>query len=80
MARESSLFYKRLASMISEKEGASYGETLNWIRCSIGFKLLHSSIQSLRGSRSSHYAPSRRGSEPVDLIVAETRLDSEESY
>ena len=56
--------------MIAEKQDASYNETLNWIRCSIRFKLLRSSIQSLRGSQSFHDRPVPH---PVELIMLEAR-------
>ena len=41
---ECSMFYKRLATIISEKNEEAYSVTLSWIRCSLSFSLLRSSI------------------------------------
>ena len=35
------IFYKRLASMVSEKWDQSYSTTLAWMRCKLSFALLH---------------------------------------
>ena len=40
MGRTATTFYKRLASMISDKRGVSYGKTVNWIHCHLSFALL----------------------------------------
>ncbi len=45
--------YKRLASLISRKQNTSYNKTIFWIRCKLGFALIRSAIQCLRGSRNS---------------------------
>ena len=47
--------YKRLATLISEKWGDLYSQTLFWIRCKLSYSLLHSAVMCLRGSRSTHY-------------------------
>ena len=55
--------YKRLASLISAKRDVPYSSTMAWIRCSLSFSLLRSSIQCIRGARSAigHAVnPSRR--------------------
>ena len=39
MGKAAATFYKRLASMLSEKRDAPYSETLRWIRCRLGFAL-----------------------------------------
>ena len=53
MAPEATTFFRRLASLVSEKRAASYSTTLNWIRCCLSFSLLRSSLLCIRGSRSS---------------------------
>ena len=71
MGRECSLFYKRLASFLADKRDQSYNEILCWLRCSLSFMLLRSSIQCLRGARSSvHHAVYQ----PIDLITKESNL------
>ena len=70
-AKEASIFYKRLASLLSEKWEQSYSITLNWIRVSLGFSLLRSSIQCFRGAHSAWGCPVHSTS-PVDLVQSES--------
>ena len=51
MAKETTIFYKRLASLLSEKWDQPYCVTMGWLRCTLGFSLLRSSIQCIRGAR-----------------------------
>ena len=46
MGKAATTFYKRLASMLSEKRDVSYGKTINWIRCHLRFALVRASIMS----------------------------------
>ena len=68
-------FYKRLASMLSEKWDLPYSKTLAWMRCKLSFALLHSSIQCIRGARSANGRASRGATPPVDLVVSESKLN-----
>ena len=69
MGRAATTFYKRLASMISEKQNTHYTQTINWIRCKLSFALLRASIMSIRGARSSrHHAASEAALGPIDLL------------
>ena len=72
LAREATTFYKRLASMLASKWDQSYSSTLCWLRCRLTFSLLRSSIQAIRGSRSSSGHPFRSGA--IDLVISETHL------
>ena len=45
IGRASTMFYKRLASMISEKRNTEYSRTVNWIRCKLSFALLRASMR-----------------------------------
>ena len=64
---EATTFYKRLASMLSQKWDSPYSTTLCWLRCRLAFSLLCSSIQAIRGARSScGHAVSTPG--PMDLM------------
>ena len=52
MAKETTVFYKRLASLLSYKWDQPYSVTMGWLRCTLGFSLLKSFIQCIRGARS----------------------------
>jgi hypothetical protein len=71
-AREATVFYKRLASLLSESRNEHYNITISWLRCIINFSLLRSSIQCIRGARSSRGMPYRQT--PISVIHAESRL------
>ena len=45
--------HKRLASLLSVKWNMPFSCTLAWIRCKLSFSVIRSSIQCIRGSRSS---------------------------
>ena len=51
MGRAATTFYRRLASIISEKRNTEYSQTVNWIRCKLSFALLRASIMSIRRAR-----------------------------
>ena len=40
--------YKRLASLLFEKQGRAYSSTLHWLRCRLNFSLLRSAIMCIR--------------------------------
>ena len=58
MGREGNVFYKRLASLLADKQGWAYGTTMSWIRCVLTFSLLRSAVMCLRGSRSIRFGSS----------------------
>ncbi len=66
--------YKRLASMLAQKRDQSYSSTLSWLRCSLNFSLLRSSIRCIRGARSSVGRAARDPLPPVDLASSEARF------
>ena len=77
MAAEATIFYKRLASLLSDKWDSNYAAVMGWVRCCLSFSLLRSAIRCLRGSRSSRGCFGRSlGTAPIDLIQMETRLPS----
>ena len=54
MADQAIVFYKCLASLLSEKRNEHYAVVMGWIRCCLSFSLFQSAIRCrLRGSRSS---------------------------
>ena len=69
MGKAATVTYRRLTSLLSDKWNSSYFVTMGWLRCSLGFSLLRSSLMCLRGSRSSSGSPGVPAA--VDLIVAE---------
>ena len=68
------IFYKRLASLISEKKDQSYAVTMGLIRCGISFSLIRSEVMCVRGSRSSYHHPISPASQPADLVAREGRV------
>ena len=68
--------YKRLASMLSSKSDRPCSSTIAWIRCALSFSLLRSSIQSIRGARSSLGHAMKHPIPPIDLITSEAGLTS----
>ena len=69
-----SIFYKRLASILSERNSKPYSMVLNWLRCLLSFSLLRSSILCLRGARSSYHRPIFSNYSSIDLAVSEARV------
>ena len=51
MAREATVFYKRLASLQAEKSSEEYSVMMGWLRCALSFNLLRSAIMYVRGTR-----------------------------
>ena len=74
MGTTAEIFYKRLASLISEKNNQDYATTMGWIRCCISFSLIRSAVMCVRGSRSSYHHPISPSSMPADLVAMEGRV------
>ena len=72
MGKAATVMYRRLANLLSVKWNSSYSLIMGWLRCSLSFSLLRSSLMCLRGSRSSSGSPGVPAA--VDLVVAEGRL------
>ena len=62
--------FKRLASLLSKNSS-----TLAWLRCTLSFALLRSSIRCLQGARSAAGRPSRNVLLPVDLVLTEAGFE-----
>ena len=66
MGHEATIFYKRLASLLSEKWKEPYASSvLGWIRCHLSFCLFQSAIQCIRGARSSQGHYIKCGPDPI---------------
>jgi len=73
LAHEASIFYKRLATLLSAKWGSDYSVVMGWFRCCLSFSLLRSAIQCFPGARSSIGVYSRT-TPPVDLVAVESHM------
>ena len=69
------IVYKKLASLLAEKQGRAYSSTLYWLRCKLNFSLLRSAIMCIQGSRSI-FSPESTSSpiESIDLALHEGRV------
>ena len=76
LGNEASSFYRRLASLLSQKWDTPYSTTQCWLRCRLAFSLLRSSIQAIRGARSS-LGHAVRSPCAVDLITSESRISDD---
>ena len=76
MGAAATVFYKRLASMMAAKRDQAYSKTLTWVRCTLSFALLRSSIQCIRGARSSIGWAARENFPPIDLVTSEASISS----
>ena len=73
MARQATILYKRLASLLADKWDQPYSSTLCWVRSRLAFSLLRSAIQCIRGARSS-VGHAIKSIPPIDLVNAEAQL------
>ena len=73
MARQATILYKRLASLLADKWDQPYSSTLCWVRSRLAFSLLRSAIQYIRGARSS-VGHAIKSIPPIDLVNAEAQL------
>jgi len=69
--------YKRLATLLTTKWDQPYSSTMSWLRCRLLFSLLHSSIQAIRGARSSAGVAMKSAALPVDLVIRESQMDTQ---
>ena len=69
MGPTAKVVYKRISSMIADKQNKPYSKTMNWLRCKLTFSLLRSAVMCLHGSRSSLHNPIN--CENIDLALAE---------
>ena len=71
MGNEAPILYKPLASLLSQKWDFPYSTNLCWLRCCLGYSLLRSSIQAIRGARSSQ-GHAVRSPTAIDLVTIES--------
>ncbi len=68
--------YKRLATLLAVKWNQPYSATMSWLRCRLSFSLLRSSIQAIRGARSSAGVAIHADPLPIDLVITESQMDT----
>ena len=51
LGKEATIFYNRLADLLSQKHNTSYNQTLSWMRCALSFSLLRSAVLAIHVSR-----------------------------
>ena len=66
--------YSRLASMLATKRDQPYSSTMSWLRCTLSFCLLRSSIRCIRGTRSTGGSAAKQQLPPADLVTSEARF------
>jgi len=74
MGKAATIVYKRFANLLSIQHNIPYPTLMGWLRCTLNFSLLKSSIMCVRGSRSHSGHPVSHA--PADLVLAEFRVSS----
>jgi len=72
MGKAATIVYNRFANLLSILCNIPYPTLMGWLRCTLNFFLLKSSIMCVRGSRSHFGHPVSH--DPADLVLAESRL------
>ena len=75
MARQSQIFYRRMAELMAEKRGEKKGFFMAWLRCKLSFSLVRSALLCLRGTRSSRIHRDDLGNTDFENVVMKSRLD-----
>lgn len=76
MGQAATVVYKRIASLLAEKQEQSYSAVMAWLRCRLSFSLLRSAIMCLRGSRSAVNRPAQPETTKaaIDLAMHEGKI------
>ena len=74
MARQSQIFYKRMAELMAEKKGEKKS-FMAWLRCKVSFSLVKSALLCLRDTRSSRTHRDDLGNTDFENVVMKSRLD-----
>ena len=72
MGKQASVFYKRLASLLSKKRKTTYSTTINRLHCTITFSLLRLAVQSIHGAHSAFHRPDN--GTHVDYVISLSNL------
>ena len=63
---------KRLATLLAEKWGFPYSQTIGWLRAKLSFALLRSSIRCIRGARTTY--ATNTSNQPLDVVLQESSI------
>ena len=74
MAKNTTIAYKRLASLLAAKRDQPYNVVLAWLCTQLSSSLLRSAITCLRGARSSSGHAIRDNLLPIDLALCEGHI------
>ena len=75
MTPAATITFKRLASLIAEKQQQEYNKTIGWIRYLLSFSLVRSSVMCLRGARSSYHRPTKLDFDtPLDVALSDGHI------
>ena len=75
MAPAATITFKRLASLIAEKQQQDYNKNIAWIRCLLSFSLVRSSMMCLIGARSSYHRPTKPDFDtPMDVALSDGHI------
>ncbi len=75
MGKSTTVFYKRLAGLIAEKNNLAYSATLAWVRTKISFALLRSAVLCLRGWRPRpRTLPASISQQAIEVAVSEAKM------
>ena len=72
MAPQSQIVVKKLAAVLSEKQGISRSVVTGWLRCRLSFALLRTTLLCVRGTRARRYGTSETN---IELAVSAARID-----
>jgi hypothetical protein len=76
MSKETSVFFKKVASEVARKENEEYAIVIGLLRVRLAFKLMRAAITMLRGSR--HRQRNLNDIDrvvPTDVVVAEAHIN-----
>ena len=75
MGTTATIIYKKIASMLAEKQEKPYSRTIHWVRCRLNFSLLRFSNMCLCRSHSPlHHPASPSSLNTMDLTCLEGRV------
>ena len=63
---------KRRVTLLAEKWGFPYSQTIGWLRAKLSFALLRSSIRCIRGARTTY--ATNTSNQPLDVVIQESSI------
>ena len=75
MSKETTVFLKKVASDVAQKENEAYAHVMGLMRVRLAFKLMRAAITMLRGSRCRRRNEDWDRFVPTDVVVAEAHIN-----